>query len=62
MESKYRDFFYQLKLRFFAGLIDYNTAKKEAEPYINEMNDTAAKIAKKHGKKPIKFNFAGLMR
>lgn len=51
-----------IKQRLAFGNIDYDTAKKEAEPFIEEMNKKGEEIAKKFGKKFSKFTFVNLMR
>jgi hypothetical protein len=39
------------------GAIDYDKAKKMAQPHIDAINEKAAKIAKKHGVKARKVYF-----
>lgn len=51
-----------IKSRLNCGLISYDKAKEEAEPYINEMNRLGEEVAKKFKKKFYKFTFSGLMR
>ena len=52
----------EIKMRMVSGLIDYDQAKKEAQPIIDEMNRLGEGIAKKFGKKFSKFTFVNLMR
>lgn len=51
-----------IKTRLACGYIDYEQAKKEATPFIDEMNRLGAEVAKKFGKKFSKFTFVSLMR
>lgn len=51
-----------IKARLMTREIDYDEAKLLAEPVIKRMNEKAAGIALKHGKRPPKFSFSGLMR
>jgi hypothetical protein len=39
------------------GAIDYDKAKKMAQPHIDAINEKAAEIAKKHGVKARKVYF-----
>jgi hypothetical protein len=50
-------------LRFAAaGTGNYTECKKIAEPLLIEINIRTAKIAKKFGRNPYKFQFAGFGR
>lgn len=51
-----------IKTKLACGYIDYNQAKKEAEPFIAEMNRLGEEVAKRFGKKFSKFTFVSLMR
>lgn len=51
-----------IKTKLNCGYIDYDQARKEAEPVIEEMNKLGMEVAKKFGKKFSKFTFATLMR
>lgn len=51
-----------IKARLNANVISYEQAKFELEPILEEMNKTAAEIAKKYGKKPQLFTAVGLLR
>ena len=62
METKYRNFFTELKARFMLGKITYDEAKAEALPYLSEMNTRGQAIATKYNKKFRPFSFAGLFR
>ncbi len=62
MEGKYKQFFFDLRGRLLAGIIDYDTAKMEARSVIDEMNDEGRRIAKKYGKRFKSFSFANLVR
>lgn len=44
------------------GYLSYDEAKEKASYFINIMNNKAKEVAKKFGKKPIKFSFSSLMR
>lgn len=46
----------------FRGDLAYDDAKKQAQPFIDEMNRRGVEIAKKYGKKHRPFSFASLMR
>ena len=51
-----------IRTKLACGYIDYDQAKKEAQPLINEMNRLGMEVAKKFGKKFHKFTFVTLMR
>ena len=51
-----------IKTRLNCGYVDYDTAKKEAQPLIDEMNRLGEEVAKRFGKKFNKFTFVNLMR
>lgn len=44
------------------GEISYTEAKKLCEPFLKIANDRISEIAKKHGKKPYKVTFTGILR
>lgn len=52
-----------IKAEFYSKIITYDEAKEQAKPLIDEMNERAKKIAKKHNRtfKPV-ISFAGFMR
>lgn len=52
----------EIRTKLACGYIDYDQAKKEAEPLIAEMNKLGEEVAKKFGKKFHKFTFVTLMR
>lgn len=53
----------EIKRRFHAGEVSYDTAKAEMQPIIDRINAKAAEIAKKYGKKSYgKVSFAAIMR
>ena len=56
------DRIHEIKTMYMSGLIDYDEAKKRAEPIIEEMNKRGAEIAKKHGRKFPGVKLASLMR
>lgn len=62
MGPKYRRDFEYIRGLLNSGEIDYETAKKLAEPKLKEMNEKGLAIAKKHGKRFRPFTFSGLMR
>jgi len=62
METKYQQFFFDLRGKMLSGILSYDEARKAADPIINEMNEKAAQVAKKYKKHAIKFNFANLTR
>ena len=51
-----------IKTKLACGYIEYDEAKKEAEPIIAEMNRLGKEVADKFGKKFKKFTFITLMR
>ena len=51
-----------IKMWLCQGAISYEKAKEMAEPHIAAFNSKAAEIAKKHGVKPRKIDFASFMR
>lgn len=51
-----------IKTRLNCGYIDYDQAQKEAQPFIDKMNELGEQVAKKFGKKFSKFTFVSLMR
>jgi len=40
-------------------ILTLSQAKEKAQPYLDELNLRVAGIAKKYGKRPVKFQFAG---
>lgn len=62
METKYRQFFFDLRGKLLSGLITYEKAKEEAKPILEEMNKKVAEIAKKHNRKPRFFDLTGFLR
>lgn len=52
----------EVKAKLQMGVITYDEAKELLKPVINDMNKTAAKIAKKYGKKAVLFSHVGLLR
>ena len=51
-----------IKLWLCQGAITYEAAKKMAKPHIKTFNEKSVEIAKKHGVKSRKINFADFMR
>ena len=52
-----------IRRRMLSGEITYEEAKAEAQPIIDQINETAARLAKKHGIKARgKVSFAAMMR
>ena len=62
MNTDYRQFFFDLRGKYLAGIISYDEAKELAKPILEEMNIKGKEIAKKYGKKFIKFTLTGFMR
>lgn len=62
MVKNYREQLDIIKKDLISGKISYETARKLADPIILKMNDDAAKIAIKHGRRPYRFSFGYLMR
>lgn len=62
METKYQQAFFDIRGRLLAGLITYDEAKAEAQPWLDEMNAKGEAIAKKHHKRFYPFTFTGVMR
>jgi len=52
----------EIRSRMNRGLLSVVEAKAEAQPIIDQMNHTAERIAKEHGRKFKKFTFGYLMR
>jgi hypothetical protein len=44
------------------GAIDYDRAKKMAQPHIDAINEKSREIAKKHGVKPRLVGFHNFVR
>jgi hypothetical protein len=44
------------------GAIDYDTAKKMAQPHIDAINEKSREIAKKHGVRPRYVRFHNFTR
>jgi hypothetical protein len=51
-----------IRMKLLSGEIPYDEAKKEAAPHLEAVNEKAAEIARKHGKKPHKFTFSEMMK
>jgi hypothetical protein len=62
MNTKYRQFFFDLRGRLLAGQISMEDAEREAAPTISKMDSAARLVAKKHGKRFKGFSFAALVR
>ena len=62
MNTKYRQYFFDLRGRILSGQIDVDSAEREASTIISDMNSEAEAIAKRHGKKFKGFSFAALVR
>ena len=62
METKYREEIMRIKRLLERSEISYTEAKSLASPIIEEMNQKAKEIAKKHNKRFTPFSFAMLMR
>jgi hypothetical protein len=52
----------EIKRDYHLRIITHEEAVERLQPIIDDMNLTAARIAKKYGKKPVKFKFSSLMR
>lgn len=57
-----RETLYQIKMKLLAGLITYDEAKTQAQPFIDSLNEKCKAIAKKHGRRFIATNFSSQMR
>lgn len=44
------------------GHLSYDDGREQAAPYLKVANDKIAEIAKKHGKRPYKVSWTGLVR
>jgi hypothetical protein len=62
MNTKYRQFFFDLRGRLLAGQISMEDAEREAAPTIAKMDASARMVAKKYGKRFAGFSFAALVR
>jgi hypothetical protein len=52
----------EIQAKLMTGVCTNEQAKKEAQPYIDEMNNKGKKIAAEHGRKHKDFTFGYLMR
>lgn len=62
MKKDYIVEYKKIKALYYAGVVSYDEAKRMAAPFIQEMNEKTAEIAKQYGRRPFRFNFAQLMR
>lgn len=60
--ADYRGIMAKIKAEMLAGKLTVDEAMIKAQPFINEMNQKAAKIAKEYGKKHKPFTFGYIMR
>lgn len=59
---KARENLYRIKMLLLSGQIDYEQAKIEARPYVDEINSKGQEIAKKHGRRFVETTFSQQMR
>jgi len=52
----------EAKFLYNVGQIDREEAKRRIQPWLDEANKRAEKIAKKYGTKHRKFGFVGFVR
>lgn len=52
----------EIRMKLLRGVITYEEARKDAEPYLQHMNRRGAEIAKEYGCKFKPVTFAALMR
>lgn len=52
----------RIKQKMYSGILTYDEAKKELQPFIDIANENGSKIAKKYGKKFYKINFINVIR
>ena len=53
---------YEIKMKLLSGIISYDEAKVQAQPYIDNLNTKGRDIAKKHGRKYVNTTFSNQMR
>lgn len=51
-----------IRRRLLFKKLTYSEAEKEAEPYLKELNENMARVAKRHGKRHYKVGFSKIMR
>lgn len=51
-----------IKMAFISGEISYEEARNKCQPIIDNFNQKAKEIAKKHGRKFKNLTFTGLFR
>jgi hypothetical protein len=51
-----------IKIMLYAKKISYDEAKKQAQPFIDAINEKSKEIAKKYKVKAKLINFSGFMR
>jgi hypothetical protein len=52
----------EAKMKFRAGLLTYEEVKVLAQPYIDYVNQKAAELAKKYGRRAGKISVTGFLR
>lgn len=58
-----RERLYEIRRKMLSGEISYEQAKEQASPVIKAINEKAAEIAKKYGKRSVpRVSFAAIMR
>ncbi len=51
-----------IRMAMANGATSYKKAKEIAQPYLDALNERARFVASKFGRKPQRFDFAGLAR
>lgn len=52
----------EIRAKLLGGLLSYEEAQKDAEPYIQRMNRRGAEVAREYGRRFRPLTFASLMR
>ena len=53
---------YEIKMKLLAGLITYDEAKTQSQPFIDSLNKKGKEIAKKHSRRFVETSFSSQMR
>ena len=52
----------KVKQRMYSGILTYDQAQKELQPFIDIANENGRRIAKKYGKRFTKIEFGYVIR
>jgi hypothetical protein len=59
---KEREELYTIKMKLLSGIISYDDAKIQAQPFIDLLNKKGKEIAKKHSRRFVETTFSSQMR